>query len=102
MKIEKIKTNFGEIKFFETKEASFNIETIKPKSKLPKCYLKRNNGYLIVLESNIKFNGKILKKGDFINIKRKHKMFIENNSNKSAKYLAIDIPPIKKGDLVFI
>ena len=53
MDIEKIKTKSGSIRFFKTKEASFSIETINPKSKLPDCYLKRNTGDILI-KRNIK------------------------------------------------
>ena len=102
MKLKKIKTKFGGIRFFETKEASFNIETLNQCSKTPKLYLKNNEGYLIMLDGNIRFGNKKLKRGDFIKIKKRHIICLENKTNKKAKYLAIDIPPVKKGDLIFL
>ena len=35
-------------------------------------------------------------------IKPKQKVIMENKSKKATKYLAIEIPPIKKGDLVWL
>lgn len=102
MEIENIKTNNGKIKFFKTREASFNIETILPKRKLPTFYLKRNTGYLIVLEGMIDSPKKRLKKGDWTKIKPKQRFWLENKTNKKAKFLAIDVPPIKEGDIVWI
>ncbi len=102
MKIEKIKTEYGEIKFFRLKDTSFNFEILLPKKKVPLFYLKRNRGYLIMIEGEINTPKGKLKKGDFIGIKPKQKFWMENRSKKKAKYLAIDIPAIKKGDLVFI
>jgi len=101
MKIESIKTKFGKIKFFKTKEASFNIETILPKKKPPTFYLKRSNGYLIIVKGNANSSKGKLKKGDFIKIKPKEKFWIENNSNKNLKYLAIDIPPVDESGIVW-
>jgi len=101
MKIENIKTKFGKIKFFKTKEVSFNIETILPKKKLPTFYLKKSNGYLIIIEGKCKSSKGILKKGDFIKIKPKEKFWIENNSNKKLKYLAMDIPPVTDEGIVW-
>ena len=49
MEIENIKTKYGNVKYFETKEASFNIETILPKKKLPTVYLKKSTAYLIII-----------------------------------------------------
>lgn len=102
MVIENIKTKFGNIKYFETKEASFNIETIKPKSKVPLFYLKRNTGYLIIIEGKCKTPKGNLKEGDFIKIKPKEKFWLENLTNNKLKYLAIDIPPVKDGDIVWL
>ncbi|MBU2562305.1 MAG: hypothetical protein KKF68_01450 [Nanoarchaeota archaeon] len=101
MKINKVKTNFGNIRFFETSEASFNVETILPKKKLPVCYLKKSKGYLIILEGKGKSSKGGLKKGDFIKIKPKEKFWIENNSNKKLKYLARDILPIDEDGIVW-
>lgn len=102
MKIEKIKTKYGKIKYFETAEASFNIETILPKKKIPKFYLKRNTAHIIMLEGTLKSPRKILKKGDFIKIKPKQKFWLENKSNKIAKFLSVDIPPVKDKDIKWI
>ncbi len=102
MKIENIKTKFGKIKFFKTREASFNIETVKPKKKLPTCYLKKNYGYLIIIDGKARSSKGNLKKGDFIKIKPKEKFWIENSSNKNLKYLAVDIPPVKEKDIVWL
>lgn len=102
MKVENIKTKFGNIQFFKTKEASFNIETIKPKSKVPLFYLKRNTGYLIIIKGQCNTPKGNLKEGDFIKIKPKEKFWLENNANKELKYLAIDIPPVKDEDIVWL
>ncbi len=102
MDIENIKTKFGRIKFFQTKEISFNIETINPKNKLPTCYLKKSNGYLIMIKGRAKSSKGKLKEGDFIKIKPKEKFWIENNTKKQIKYLAIDIPPVKDNDIVWL
>ncbi len=102
MVFEKIKTKFGEIKFFKTKEASFNIETINPKTRLPTGYLKNSKGILIMIEGNANSNKGKIKKGSVITIKPKEKFWLENKSNKKIKYLAIDIPPIKEKNIVWL
>ena len=101
-KIEKIKAKYGSIKFFRTKEASFNIETILPKKKLPKVYLKRNKAILMVLEGVLHTPKGRLKKDDVVIIKPKQRFWLENKSNKKAIFLAIDIPPIREQDIVWL
>lgn len=100
MEIEKTKTKSGEIKFFKTKEASFNIETIKPRDKFPTFYLKRNTGGVIIIKGHAGSSKGKLKEKDFIKIKPKEKFWIKNNTNKEIKYLAVDIHPAKEKDIV--
>lgn len=102
MKIENIKAKYGSIKFFRTKEASFNIETILPKKRLPKVYLKRNKAILMILEGTLNTPKGKLKKDDVVTIKPRQRFWMENNSNKKAKFLAIDIPPIREKDIVWV
>ena len=102
MKVERVKTKFGNIKFFKTKEASFNIETIKPKTELPEFYLKKSKGILIMLEGVADSTKGRLKKGDIITIKPKERFKIKNNERKKLKYLAIDIPPVNEKDIVWL
>ena len=95
MEVEKIKREYGEVTWFETDEASFNIEKVLPKKKIPPFYLKKSTGYKIILEGTLQSPKKLLKKGDVIVIKPKQKFWLENNSDKPAKFLAVDIPPIE-------
>jgi mannose-6-phosphate isomerase-like protein (cupin superfamily) len=102
MAVENIKTKYGKIRYFETKEASFNIETVLPKKKIPKFYLKRNTAHVIILEGILNSPRGKLKKGDFIKIKPKQKFWLENKTNKTAKFLSVDVPKIKDSDIVWL
>lgn len=102
MKIENIKTEYGNVRYFETEEASFNIETISPKKKLPEVYMKRSFAYLIIIKGQGKSSHGILKEGDFIKLKPKEKFWMENKLDNELKFLAIDIPPIKDEDIVWV
>ncbi len=101
IEMKKIKTNYGTIEYFKTKEAGFNIETVKPKKGF-KCYLKRSVGILYVLEGKAKFNKGLLKKGDLTKFKPREKIIINNVYNKPFKFIGVDIPPAKKGDIVWL
>jgi mannose-6-phosphate isomerase-like protein (cupin superfamily) len=102
MKAESIKSEYGSIKFFRAKEASFNIETILPKRELPRVYLKRNKTILMVVEGILNSPKGKLKKDDVVNIKPRQRFWLKNNSNKIAKFLAIHIPPLKDRDIVWV
>lgn len=99
--VERIKTKYGEINYFETDEASFNIETILPKKKLPPFHLKNNYAYLIILEGKVNSNKGELEKGDFMKIKPKETFWMKNNSDEIVKFLSIDIPPVEDNDIIW-
>ena len=101
-KMENIKAEYGSIKFFKIKEASFNIETILPKKKLPEVYLKRNKAMLMVLEGILHTPIGKMKKDEIVTIKPKERFWLENKSNKKAVFLAVDIPPIREKDIVWV
>ncbi len=101
MEVESIKTGYGNVKYFETEEASFSTETILPKKKLPEVYMKRSFAFLIIIKGRGKSSHGILKEGDFVRLKPKEKFWMENESNNELKFLAIDIPPIKDEDIVW-
>ena len=102
MKIKNIKTSYGKINYFDTKEASFNIETILPKKKTPTFYLKKSYGYLIIIKGELYTPKGKLKENEIIKIKPKQKFWMENKSNKKVKIMAIDIPPTKEKDIVWL
>lgn len=102
MDVENIKTKYGNVKYFETEEASFNIETISPNKKLPEVYMKRSTAYITIIKGHGKSSHGTLKEGDFIKLKPKEIFWLENESDEELKFLAIDIPPIEDEDIVWV
>ena len=102
MKTEKIKTEYGEIEYFETENISFNLETILPKMRTQTFYLKRSYGYLIVIDGTLNSPCGMIKEKEVVIIKPKQKFWMENKTDKEVKFLAIDIPKAEESDVVWL
>jgi len=102
METEKIKTEYGFIEYFETDNVSFNLETILPKKRTPEFYLKRNYGYLIVIDGILNSPDGVMKEKDVVIIKPKQKFWVENQTDKEVKFLAVDIPKVEESDVVWL
>ena len=100
--IAKVKTDYSEVKFFQTKEASFGIETLLPKKRVPTFYLERNVNYLIILEGTVLSPTKELRKGVTLEVKPGEHFWLETKTDKTVKYLFVDIPQVEEGDLMWI
>jgi len=100
--VNEAKTDYGDGKFFRTKEASFGVETLFPGKRVPTFHLKRNYNYVIILEGTVQSPTKKLEAGDMIVVKPEEHFWLENKTDKTAKYLFVDIPPTEEGDLVWV
>ncbi len=99
--MKKIKTDFGSIEFINTKKATIGIEKINPNKSI-KCYLKKSMGIVVVLEGQAKSNKGIMKKDMIFKFKPREKIIINNIYKKPFIYLAIDIPPVKENEVVWL
>ncbi len=98
--MNKIETPFGHVEIFGgNDEFNSSILVIYPGKEIPAEFHKKMTEFEMILEGELEFRGKILKKGDCQVRKPGEVHGYKNNSEREARVLCITIPPFDEKDV---